>query len=364
MESLSSAELAQEFYSRFQASRADITARLDTVPPTNDELVKLLAADIQRVRRELNDATPDLPTYDRGSCEKQLQELETRLEALRVKAAPKGKFAFRRKAAAPTTSTSTTFAARKPDQPEEPAPVSQTPNLALASTSYQYLTPASFSLPTYSSSSSESKAERRNTDFTLASLDHCVVNLLPVKQGEHDLDITAVHIHDVKDSLVLLGRVRGSVLAHNLERCTVVVACHQLRVHSSRSTRFYLHVASHAIIEDCANLAFTGYPIAFPLPPDVRAQPSTHHAVQDFSHLKSTPSPHWTVLLDPPNGGAEGNYTDGHLDGSENKQRDWTPVLASLRTLSGSDTDVDEERRIRLATLLAGTLPTSDEKSV
>ncbi|THH04125.1 hypothetical protein EW145_g5751 [Phellinidium pouzarii] len=193
-------------------------------------------------------------------------------------------------------------------------------------------------------------AETMHTDLTISKLNHCVVDLFarpqrsrqanpdvgPLEVRDLDLDLTAVHIRDVKDSLLLLGYVRGSVLVHNLERCTVVVACHQLRVHSSHETRFHLHVASNAVIEDCSSLTFGAYLKSLPLPADVRLQKSTHDAVQDFSHLKNTPSPHWSVI----------SNSDLELD------ERW---LAMLKAPLPSDDEMIQKTRLEES--LAWTLP-------
>ncbi|KAI5118954.1 hypothetical protein M0805_006300 [Coniferiporia weirii] len=350
-------ETTQDFYPSFQAARGRLASRLDAVSGTADDaLIKQLADDVRDIRKGLNDATPFLPTYDRRSCEEQLQELETRVEALRTSSAPKAKFSFKKK----TLGSGSTTSIVPPTAPESTARPSEgqrqlapaaasasTPGLTLGPTSYEYFTPASLSQPSQLPSGSASGTGVPCTDLTISGLDHCVVDLISRKSGAGqygqnldsagiDMGLKAVHIHDVKDSLLLLGNVRGSVLVHNLERCTVVGTCHQLRVHSSHATRFHVHVASNAVIEDCSNLAFGPYPTPFPLPADVRAQTNTLHAVQDFSHLKSTPSPHWVALPDP----------DPESDGR------WQSVLEALPSLVEEKT-----RRENLDKVLAWTLP-------
>lgn len=82
-------------------------------------------------------------------------------------------------------------------------------------------------------------------------------------------------------------------------------------MHSSHNSRFFLHVTSNAVIEDCTKLQFGSYPDAIPLPPSVRSlvrcppplpilnlrltssQKSAHQDVQDFSHLLNSLSPNW-----------------------------------------------------------------------
>jgi len=98
----------------------------------------------------------------------------------------------------------------------------------------------------------------------------------------------------------MLPNVKGSVLLHNLHRCTVIVACHQFRMHTSTDVRVYLSAVSNPVIENCSTIAFAEYPsfaslldssIDGELPPNGK-----HAEVQDYSHIRPTPSPNWFLL--------------------------------------------------------------------
>lgn len=90
-------------------------------------------------------------------------------------------------------------------------------NLVLSGQSNAYLTLAS--LPFQPSISS---------DLTISDLDHCVVNLLPPPNTSPAFQLTAVHIRNVSDSVLILPEMEGSALLHDLTRCTVVLGCHQV----------------------------------------------------------------------------------------------------------------------------------------
>ncbi|KAL5514819.1 hypothetical protein ACEPAG_2135 [Sanghuangporus baumii] len=293
-------ESSQDYYKAFQTTRADISNRLASLisdqNPSKDQIAQI-AQDIQTERKKLNGATSFLPTYDRRSYESQLQGLEAQIDVLRnkIRSGPaKGSFVFKKKApsASPkrATGSSTTKPAAQPAITEPLVQVTQatpTASLQIASLSHRCFTLSP--LP-------DSASSITGTDLTITSIDHCIVDILPVVEDIRNdrLRPRALHIRDVKNSVLILGYVQGSILAHNLERCVIVAACHQLRVHNSNHTRFHLHASSNAIIEDCTTLTFVPYPESLPLDTDVRQMKSAHTNIQDFSHLRSTPSPNWS----------------------------------------------------------------------
>jgi len=172
-----------------------------------------------------------------------------------------------------------------------------TSNLVLSSRSYEYVTSQSLAFSSL------------QQHLTISDLDHCVVNLIPstiVTTGGADgpkahglttsLDISAIHVRNLTDTVLLLPPINGSVLLHDLARCTLVLGCHQFRMHTSNNVDVFLAIPSNPIIEHCSDIRFSGYPKFLSLSLD--ENPSNHLSVQDFSHIRSTPSPHWSVLSD------------------------------------------------------------------
>lgn len=89
----------------------------------------------------------------------------------------------------------------------------------------------------------------------------------------------------------------------------------KFRMHTSHNVDVYLSISSNPIIEHCSDIRFAAYPsillssldqvTVHSLKPNLSSlltaflkQASSHHSVQDFSHIRSTPSPHWSVLRD------------------------------------------------------------------
>lgn len=164
-----------------------------------------------------------------------MKELEQTLDELRAASAPKSKFAFKRKASKPPSAAtpsapkleSSVDGAPKPPLPE-PAAGTLSTNLTLSSHSNKYLDRGF--LPPSSHLSSQS-------DLTISELVGCVVDLLPSTDAGDtaQLDISALHIQKLADTVLLLPTIKGSVLLHDLTRCVIVVGCHQVSLSFQRA---------------------------------------------------------------------------------------------------------------------------------
>lgn len=148
------------------------------------------------------------------------------MNALRAVAAPKPKFSFKRK-------TATVANPVTPSKPNKSNPVSTTSELPhsnplISSHTYAYLTTASLigSPPT--------------SCLTVSDLDYCVLNFLPTT-GASELEVSAIHLRKISNSVLLLPLVNGSILAHDLSRCVVVVGCHQVEFLVDARSRKRIH---------------------------------------------------------------------------------------------------------------------------
>jgi len=114
--------------------------------------------------------------------------------------------------------------------------------------------------------------------------------------GSKQHDISALHIRNVKNSILLLPALEGSVILHDLLNCIVVVKCHQFRMHNSKETDVYIFIQSNPTIEHCSSIRFGPYPSILSST-DIQQNPDDL-LVQDFSHIKSTPSPNWSLIAE------------------------------------------------------------------
>ncbi|KAH9968142.1 tubulin binding cofactor C-domain-containing protein [Russula dissimulans] len=250
--------------------------------PTSHNDWQELALDTRKLRKSLTDATGSLSPYDQRQCQAQMDILEQTLEEIRSVSLPKTKFTFK----------------RKTNNPPHPAAQSSSSSSRSAIESGEGDgTPATLSLqsiPTLGTGPPTS-------DLTISDLDHCIVDLCGTAEAvPRQICFTALHVHDLKETILILPNVKGSVRLHNLHRCTVIVACHQFRMHNSIDVRVYLAAVSNPVIEKCSAIAFAEYPsFVSQRNPSVNGElprNGKHADVQDFSHIRLTPSPNWSLL--------------------------------------------------------------------
>ncbi|RDB23844.1 Tubulin-folding cofactor C [Hypsizygus marmoreus] len=293
---------SQTFSSQFQISCSDLESRISSAKASpssiSQDVLQTLSIDLAKLTKSLADATGSLPSYGQRQYEKQLKELEQALSELRAKLVPKSKFAFKRKeTASPANATRPVTVPPVAKDTNSftvlPTLETTTANLTISSRSYEYITLDA--LP---------KAVVGH-DLAISDLDHCIVNLIPPREDPHisrvdrpetPLSISALHIRNLTDTVLLLPLVDGSALLHDLSRCTIVMGCRQFRMHASQKVDVYLSIPSNPIIEHCSNIRFAAYPTA--LLPSPTVPTSNHFSVQDFSHIRATPSPNWRVMND------------------------------------------------------------------
>lgn len=156
-----------------------------------------------------------------------MEHLEQTLERLRSESTPKTRFSFKRKTTKPPLSDA--IPALSPSS-RDAKMHGGGDGLLVASTfhklsSHSHCRLSSRSIPTFGAGSPSS-------DLTISDLDHCIVDLRsPVEAApQTQFSLTALHVRDLKESILILPNVKGSVLLHNLHRCTVIVACQQASI--------------------------------------------------------------------------------------------------------------------------------------
>ncbi|KAJ7572517.1 tubulin binding cofactor C-domain-containing protein [Mycena floridula] len=274
---------AKEFATQFQSSQTDLETRLAAAKtnPSKD-LLDELAVDLAKATKELAEATGSLPNHDQRAYEMQLKALEKALDDLRSSSTSKPRFSFKRKAGA----VSSKPAQPKPNSPATAEPKPEPVTTDVPSTRWTISNRTGEYLNFDSLPSSE---EAPGSDLSIADLDSCVVNL--VSASSQPFEISALHIRNIKNTILMLPVIKGSVLLHDLKGCIVVVGAHQFRMHTSQAVDVYISIQSSPIIEHCKQTRFTSYPSKL-------SETSTagHTSVQDFSHIKSSPSPNWSIL--------------------------------------------------------------------
>lgn len=285
---------AQAFTSSFQASCSELASRLKVA---NADSVHSIAEEIQALNKRLTEATGRLPSYDQRQNELQLKALEKSLEELRSSTAGKTKFAFKRKVKIPAPASAET--ATPPAQTNAlamPTTPTSSASRTISNHSNSYLSRSCLSGPSSSTN---------HIEVSIIRISNSVLNLLTTTNestlSANTVSLSALHIRDIQNSILILGSVDGSIMLHNLTNCVVVAGCHQFRMHNSTAVDAYLDITSNPIIESCDQVRFGPYPSELKTTSDqqhliIRDHTELPFLPQDFSHIRATPSPNWRAL--------------------------------------------------------------------
>eukprot|EP00079_Xenopus_tropicalis_P010135 XP_002934722.2 PREDICTED: tubulin-specific chaperone C [Xenopus tropicalis] len=279
-------ERSAHFIASFGSDRAGIEELLGS---EESGALGEAAARLQRLQKLLNDSLMFLPPYDIRQAQDSLARMQGALGAKRQALQPRGKFAFksRRKEAAPASNTTpagnpTPASNPTPAEPQAKPKAAEPQALCgLRGLSGQALCMEA--------------AEIQRRDVALSQLQDCTVTL----RGSP----ATLHIRGLRGCKVLCGPVCTSVFVDDCRDCLFAFPCQQLRTHSTERCRFYIHVTSRAIIEDCAQLHFAPFTWSYEgILGDYEASGldranNNWNQVDDFNWLaRDVPSPNWGVL--------------------------------------------------------------------
>nr|CAI5843772.1 unnamed protein product [Callosobruchus analis] len=131
-------------------------------------------------------------------------------------------------------------------------------------------------------------------DISLEKLDKCTVILKGTP--------STLHLNHLSNCKVFTGPVSTSIFAENCTNCTLVIACQQLRLHSSQNVQIYLHVTSRAIMEDCKDIDVAPYNWIYEgMEKDfenahLEKNINNWRCVGDFNWLNEKHSPNWKEI--------------------------------------------------------------------
>eukprot|EP00128_Syssomonas_multiformis_P011100 Colp12_sorted_trinity150504_noHs@12212 len=285
------AEDVNVFHDNFKKEQNELNAALDNTSllPLEKcgEHLDSIEQRLIALQKYVADSAHFLPAYDLRSSQQKLNDLRSKSAEARTKFVPKKKFSFKSKKAASATQNATVSntTATPVSDVVTPTPSTQSePRITkdgLYNLSGQTLV--------------RNSSDLVGTDFELQNLKNCLI----VLKGT----VTALHISKLENCVLVIGPVRGSILADGCVSCKLVISCHQLRLHNSWETDIYLQVGSKAIIEDCHHLRFGPYTLSYSglethkMETDRTVDNSNWRLVDDFKWLKSNqPSPNWTIV--------------------------------------------------------------------
>lgn len=240
-----------------------------------------------KLQRVVSESTMFLPPYELKKAQNLIVSLQSRIQEKRDELIPKRKFAFKmsnkrmEKKAAPIN-------VAKFDQIDEAKPSKSEDDMIIELAACKFVGFSNETLEKYSEDIDQK-------DVAIAELNDCVVRLFGAP--------SAVHINKLKNCKIFSGPVSGSIFIRECTNCTFVLPCHQLRIHSTANSHFYIHVTSKAIVEDCNNVKFAPYSWDYKnldehfVKSGLMRDRNNWDKVDDFNWLVANEqSPNWSVL--------------------------------------------------------------------
>lgn len=252
--------------------------------------------EIDGLQKEVTMSTGFLPAYTIKRYQDIIQELFNRIDSMKDVLIPKKKFGFRSRNKAPQEN--------KPHS--EPFKSNENCDTATKQRT-MFLTNSSMDQMLMDSSNNVYVNNKVNENLILE--DFKVLNKDLVLQSLQNCNIKicgnpgTVYLDNIENCTIYCGPVSRSMKIDHCYECNVHVACQQLRIHNTKSSRFYIHVMSGAIIEDSTDLKFGKYEWSYD---NIHSHYQTSGLdmnrnlwddVKDFNRLASNEkSPNWSIL--------------------------------------------------------------------
>lgn len=224
------------------------------------ELESLLL-EVGKLQKLVADSSFYLPTYTMQSAQATVTKLKEEVETAMSDLLPKRKFSFRGK------STTTKTASFQGIQDEQNAVVNnsfqgiQDKQDAVVNNSSQGIQDKQDDAvnPSFQGIQDmqdavlvrDAKDLEEDREFRLSNLSNCRVYL----QGK----FTTLYVNKLRNCHVYAGPVTGSVLIEEVQGSLFMLASHQIRIHSTTATDFYLRVRSRPIVEYTKGIRFAPY---------------------------------------------------------------------------------------------------------
>ena len=207
------------------------------------ERFDIVAQSYQKLNKFVSDSTMFLPSYQIRQAQETMVKLNSFIQEKRDLYLPKKKFSFASKKKIEKHSNGyTTGAQNIADKPTKNIEV-ELAGCKIVELQGQTVV--------------RNNEDVDEKDVALANLNDCTIKLFGTP--------STVHMKKLKNCTILCGPVSSSIFISDCSECVFVLACQQLRTHTTTDSRIYLHVTSRAIIEDCKDLQFAPYRYSYVL---------------------------------------------------------------------------------------------------
>jgi len=244
---------------------------------------------LEILKKYFTENTSFIPNYEVRKAQEAINKLNRLMQEKREVLFPKKKFGFKSKQNMTTLEAAIETASTKANKPEQKDSDNIDSFNLLSSCNIRDLNETNLV---------KKSAEINGKDVAIVNIKNSTIQLCG--------NPTVIHVDNEENSVILSGTVTGSVFINNCQNCQVVVPCHQLRIHETKNTHFYINVVSRAIIENCKNVQFAPYNWSYSHEntaskklndPLETSSIVNWQSIDDFNWLKQNEkSPNWSFL--------------------------------------------------------------------
>ena len=260
-----------------------VVKRLEALSSVEREVVNSLWDSLSGLREYFTQISFTMTNYDQWALKQKITNLESSIQKLNLKI-PRTKFRFKRKR-----------------ETQEKAKRGNTDDKE----KQDEFTNSIKGLVDLKDKNLVLRQEDLEGSFKLVNLENCEVRF----EGS----INMLFLRNLTNCKVFSCPVSNSIMGHNLINCTVSMIGHQIRLHDSYDTHFYVHTTSKLIIEDCARLVFHEIQYQYDgLEKDIETAGlkgvNLWKEVQDFKWIKVEQSPNFSLAFDGREKATETDY--------------------------------------------------------
>lgn len=288
-EKLDSKETSEAFLETFNKEKRDIVAALLRVDGLLDRMqiasmFDEISQKILNLYKYVSDSLSFLHGYEMRRAQEILKKIRNEVIEKRNVLLPKKKFKFKSRQRITSNKTG------KPDTNDVKNTIEELQNVYLPASAVGFS-------DRFNETLRMEETECMEKDLNLSNIVDCTVYIKGYP--------SAMRINKVINSKIFCGPVCRSIFITDCFDSTFQLACQQLRIHTTGNTKFYIHVTSKAIIEDCEDLGFSTYTYNYEkinehfLNSKLARDVNNWNDVDDFNWLKlGVPSPNWKVIED------------------------------------------------------------------
>ena len=290
----------KHFYQEYNEinDKLNSLTKIDTSSPNEHELKLQLSADYESIsnrtvilQKYFTENTNFIPQYEIRKAQEHLAKLGRASQDKRDEVFPKKKFGFKSKQNMTTLETAISTAIISNDlKQEKKAELASDEDLFYKDSTCTIKDQDNVNIIKY-------EDEINGKDIGILNVKNSCIQL----QGWPSV----LHAKNIENTVILCGPISGSAFVNNLRNVKLVIACHQLRIHETHNSQFYIHLGSRAIIENCSQVTFAPYAWSYPKLDDhfrqsgLNVEQSNWTCIDDFNWLNQTQkSPNWSFASD------------------------------------------------------------------